>query len=691
MPDPNKQPELIGLPEELLICAEDSTISVRDTEEDGPKRFDMVAYTGGQLLLAKYPYPVVVELSGLEIPRQSRPVFKDHKPADIVGHTDTIQAADGCLTATGLVSGTGPAAKEVLDSGKNGFPWQASIGAIPKHIVFVPAGHKIEANGRTFEGPIYVAKKAVLREISFVALGADDHTSARLAATGNLEVLPMEFTQWALDKGFDVEALDEKNVKAIQAMYDAEMAAEQTVTEEVEEPIQAAAVVDPVQDIRLQAAGETRRINAIRKLCGDQHPDIEAKAIEDNWDLKDVEIAVLRESRPSAPAIHAAETAPAGQAIEAALCLANGMDEAIVAQGYDERTMNAALSPELRSFGLHSLVYEVIRAAGEYVRPGRIDNDTIRAAFRADQRLIQASGGFSTVSLSGILGNVANKSMLAAYQAVNGVATQICGSTDANDFKSFTRYRLSGTGTFLKVGPDGELKHAGLAEESYSNQLDTWGRMITLTRQMMINDDMGAFLQIPRLIGRMSALALEEAVFTLLLSNPDDFFSTDNSNYFDGADSALDIDSLSVAEKKFLDQTDAAGKPILVRPAILLTPTGLGTFAGQLYNDTQVNQVPANNKAKPTSNPHAGKFRPEVSPYLNLSSIPGSSSTAWHLLADPNDTPIMEIAYLRGKRLPTIESGETDFNVLGMQWRGYFDFGVAMCDERGGVKSKGAA
>ena len=54
-----------------------------------------------------------------------------------------------------------------------------------------------------------------------------------------------------------------------------------------------------------------------------------------------------------------------------------------------------------------------------------------------------------------------------------------------------------------------ELKHATVSEESYTNRIDTFGRMISLTRQMMINDDLGAFTQIPRIIGRMSALKRE--------------------------------------------------------------------------------------------------------------------------------------------------------------------------------------
>lgn len=84
---------------------------------------------------------------------------------------------------------------------------------------------------------------------------------------------------------------------------------------------------------------------------------------------------------------------------------------------------------------------------------------------------------------------------------------------------------MTGQGIFEKVGPDGELKHAQLSEESYSNQIDTYGKIISLTRRMIINDDLSAFLQIPRILGRESALAVESAVFTLLLSNPSNFFN----------------------------------------------------------------------------------------------------------------------------------------------------------------------
>jgi hypothetical protein len=179
-------------------------------------------------------------------------------------------------------------------------------------------------------------------------------------------------------------------------------------------------------------------------------------------------------------------------------------------------------------------------------------------------------------------------------------------------------------------------------------------------------------------------------VFTLLLSNPNNFFSAANKNFQSGAGTALQISSLTTAEQLFLDQTDKDGKPILITPAILLVPTALKVTAQQLMTETRVNETTTADKPKPANNPHAGKWIPLASPYLNSQGIAGGSATAWYLFANPADVAAMELAYLRGQRTPTIESGETDFDTLGMKWRGYFDFGVAMQDYRAAVKSAGA-
>jgi len=651
--------------------AKDSAPSTRR-----PRNFGMVAYTGGAMRLAGWPHPVVVDLAGMQVSAKSRPILKDHNPSLIVGHTESVRVEGSQLLVSGVVSGAGAVAREIVESSVAGFPWQASLGASAEQIETVPKGRSAQANGRTFDGPVQVVRRSRLGEVSFVALGADDDTSAQVAAhtsrnhTSNQETSTMDFQAWLTEKGFDdAEALSDAQRTSLQAMYDAEQkqtSATATVIDDDagDDPAIAGRINanGDVSDMRAEAAAETKRIAEVRRLCasgGGTHAEIEAKAIGEGWDVARTELEILRADRPQVSAVRTGGDATSAKALEAALCLSAGLPEKTVGEQFDERTMNAALSRDLAGAGIHTLLYEVIRAAGGYARPGRVDNETIRAAFGADKRLLEASGsaGFSTISLTGILSNVANKTMLAAYQAVPSVAAMIAAETDVNDFKEVTRYRLTGVGVFEKVGPDGELKSAELSEESYSSKVETYGRMITLTRQMLINDDLGAFLQIPRIIGRMSALKREEALFELLLANPGSFFSAGNSNFLSGSSTALSIDALTQAEQAFLDQTDSEGKPILLSASVLLVPTSLKVRAQQLMTETRVNELPTS--AKPANNPHAGKFTPVATPYLNAQGIAGSSALAWYLFANPQDVAAIEIAYLRGRRVPTIESGDT--------------------------------
>ncbi len=76
-----------------------------------------------------------------------------------------------------------------------------------------------------------------------------------------------------------------------------------------------------------------------------------------------------------------------------------------------------------------------------------------------------------------------------------------------SDFKEVSRYRLLGTGGFEQVAPDGELKHGKLSEQKYSNKADTYGQVVFLTRQEIINDDLGAFMDVPTQMGRGRVLS----------------------------------------------------------------------------------------------------------------------------------------------------------------------------------------
>ena len=92
----------------------------------------------------------------------------------------------------------------------------------------------------------------------------------------------------------------------------------------------------------------------------------------------------------------------------------------------------------------------------------------------------------------------------------------------------------------------------------------------------------------------------------------------------------------------------------------------------------------------PGANTFFGLAEPIVSPYLSNGNYSGYSATAWYLFGTPSDVAAFGIAYLDGKETPTIETADTDFNTLGTQHRGYFDFAVCQIDEKGAVKAAGA-
>jgi hypothetical protein len=312
----------------------------------------------------------------------------------------------------------------------------------------------------------------------------------------------------------------------------------------------------------------------------------------------------------------------------------------------------------------------------------------IEAALNADAMI--RAGGTSTLSLSSTLGNIANKHLMKSYNSVVNVVSKFCNQTDHVDFKIHTRHRVTADGELVDLGKNGEIKHGSMSEDTYTNKVKTKARMISLTREDMINDDLGAFKDIVGVFGRGASTALQRAVYTLLLSNAGNFFHADNKNLQTGAGSALSIEALTAAEAAFLAQVDANKTPISIAPEILLCPTALKVTAEDLYIETKINETTTANKPKTNRNPHAGKFEAVSSPWLSNASIPNNSTTGWYLFGNPESAPAIQIAYLQGKRRPTIEGGQGDFHTLGMDWRSFWDFGTAFVDPKTANKSDGA-
>ncbi len=682
----------------LLCGAGDITIEaaapvgeVQDGAVEQLPRFNMVAYSGEPMRVEGWRHPVVVDLEGLRIESQRKPIRFAHSAYQGVGHTERIAVEGGRLVAEGLVSRDTPAAREVVSSGKRGFPWQASIGAGVEQAEFVKAGANITVNGRTFTGPLYVARRTVLGEISFVDSGADRNTSARIAAQQQQEQHNIMDDNTPSTPGIPGSG-DTTGTSAPATSEPASGApapagddgASGTVTAQAPATPTTAADTgadDALRQMRQQTAAELRRQARIRQVAA-EHPEIAAKAIEEGWSGDRAELEVLRASRPNvntAPAVHTSDSSVTAQVLEAACMLTAGLSKP--EQHFGEQTLETADHRFRGGIGLQELLLEAAWANGYSGRNFRASRDVLRHAFGGGVGGalpgVQASS-FSTIDIGGILSNVANKFLLEGFFSVERTWRNICAVRNVSDFKTVTSYRLIGKDQYEKVAPGGELKHGNLGEEKYTNRADTYGLLLSIDRRDIINDDLGAITTVPRKLGRGSGLKINDVFWATFLDNAD-FFTAGNKNFLEGADTKLSIDGLTKAEVAFLEQNDSDGKPIGIMPAMVLVPPSLSALATSLWKSLEVRDPGASGKY-PINNPHANKFRVEVSRYLSNSHYDGASDKAWYMLAEPGDLAVIEVAFLNGQESPTIETAEADFNVLGIQMRGYHDFGVAKQD-----------
>lgn len=427
------------------------------------------------------------------------------------------------------------------------------------------------------------------------------------------------------------------------------------------------------------------RIDAIDNVFGKDLPELKLEAITKGWTVdesKTALIAALRQNKPVAPNVYVqGDHAGRGEMIHAAALISAGCKIDDVAKDIGAPAVEAAQKKYRSGMGPKRLVLECAHANGftDSMVDGGNWYDAASHAVRA---------GFSNVSLTGILADVYNKRLLQGFRYADQSWRQIAKIDNVSDFKAINSYRLNMTGGFEVVGSGGELKHAALSDESFSNQAKTYGKMLGLTRQNIIDDDLGALNDVPFMFGRAAANSFNRVFWTAFLDNST-FFASGNKNVQTSA-TPLSLAGLEQAEQGFYAITAADGEVTGIKAAILLVPIGLKNLANQLYNDTVLGVTAlgaTNAKAvAPVSNPLAGQFKPVSTPYLSDATISGYSATDYYLLADPMDCAVIQAVFLNGRQEPFVESSAAEFNTLGIQYRAYMDWGVAKQDPKGGFK-----
>lgn len=162
-----------------------------------------------------------------------------------------------------------------------------------------------------------------------------------------------------------------------------------------------------------------------------------------------------------------------------------------------------------------------------------------------------------------------------------------CRQVLATDFKSMHRVQLGEAPQLLEVGESGEFKRGTLGESKESYRVKTYGRVVAITRQTLINDDLDAFTRIPAMYGNSIAQLESDVVWGIITANPamadgNALFHTTHKNLA-GTGAALDVASVGAARAAMALQTGLDKKTVLnIRPAFLIVPAALELKAEQL-------------------------------------------------------------------------------------------------------------
>ena len=300
----------------------------------------------------------------------------------------------------------------------------------------------------------------------------------------------------------------------------------------------------------------------------------------------------------------------------------------------------------------------------------------------------RAAGFHTTSDFPSLFANVANKRLRNAYEENPGTyAVWARRAPNAPDFKNISVVQLSGAPELLQTNEHGEFKYGTMSDGAETYAVVTYGRIVSLTRQAIINDDLRGFDRLVSAFGASARRLENRTVYSQLTANAAladgvALFHATHNNLSTGAGSALQFSSLATGRTAMRKQKGLQQEELNLAPSYLIVPAALEQTAYQL---TSSNYVPAT-KAEINEFRTGGRtaLEPVVEPLLDA-----NSATAWYLAASNSQVDTVEYCYLDGAEGPVIES-EMGFEIDGISYKCRLDFAAKAVDHRGLHKANGA-
>lgn len=459
------------------------------------------------------------------------------------------------------------------------------------------------------------------------------------------------------------------------------------------EPVTTEARVADTTEVEARAAkaatiAERKRVSDITKLAGEANlRELGETFVAEGRSVEEFRAALLEEmlKREAAPVDNKTRAVVGTEHHEKRAAL---MESAIMHRADPSRPL-AEGANEYRGFTLIDMAREALELRGESTRG--LDRHEIAA-----RALAQRSGGYGTTSdFPVILGNVVNTTLRAGYEAAGQTFRPLVREVTVPDFKPVNRAQLGEGPAFEKVNEHGEFKRGLVGEGKESYKIATFGKIIAITRQVIVNDDLGAFSRTPQLLGAAAAQLESDLVWHQILSNPvmgdgKTLFHADHKNI--GTAAAFDIGPLGKGRALMAKQVGLDGKTVLnIRPQYVIVPVELETDAEQklksvLYVADATKVATASMKSLQII------AEPRLDNGINNPAVGAAvagSLTAWYLAASPGALDLLELAYLEGNRGVYTET-RYGFDVDGVEIKGRLDVGAKVIDHRGLLKNAGA-
>jgi HK97 family phage prohead protease len=342
---------------------------------------------------------------------------------------------------------------------------------------------------------------------------------------------------------------------------------------------------------------------------------------------------------------------------------------------------------EFRSFSLLDLARESLERQNVRTR-GMSRMEMVGLAFT---RL----GNYQTTSdFAVLLENVVYKTLLGAYAIQTDTWTMFCKADTVSDFRPANRYRSGSLTVLDSVNEQGEFKQKAIPDGAkMSITTGTKGNILGLSRQTIINDDMGALTDIAEKGGRAAKLTIETDVYALLAQNSglgptqsdsQPFFHSNRSNV-NATGSALAVLAIEADAVVLNSQKDISSNDYLdLQPHCLLVPRSLKGTA----NEINKSQYDFDNAGTNTT----GKFmRPNRCQGLfqNVIGTPRLSGTRRYIFADPTIAPAIVVAFLEGQGQGPVLDSQNGWRIDGVEWKIRLDAKAQMFDPRGAVTNAG--